>query len=405
MTGLPQPTKTRIRSLYISAPGAHIVLDPLGAPVSDPWNLARFVNQLSVFETIKKPYLTGKIVLIDNNNLLDNMKLRGGEPCSFAFDGGDGYVYEQTLNVFSVHGNKSKAGGRAMQYDIVLIGPEYYRDKEQIVQHPFKMMTGTAAASAIHNRYIGGGLNIIMGSMGMMFKEPGTIKSHKPFKAMDEIRQRLCFPGNDGNCLYFKNKFGHQFGPLAAFMAAASSGGQKFIQKTTWGRNFIKDTFEAQAAILFAAADVSDQKPGSAGSQQGGEAKNPNKTVYDNRLKKITQKINPGGGGMANFFMHDGALVDAAVAPFAKRGQEGITRAGVMDGPMMTVSVPIQTGLNVTAGGGCELSLLPPIGDLGQPLGPSIMSGNYMIADLEHKCFLDDRIMNATTTFQAYLVS
>ncbi len=268
---------------------------------------------------------------------------------------------------------------------------------------PFKNIIGTAAAQAVHGRYIGGALNTIMGSLGMLSKESLTLKSIKPFKAMDEIRQRLSFPGNDGNCLYFKNNRGHQFGPLSGFMAQAGVD-QTFKQKTTWGRNFIKDSFEAQWAILFCAADVSDQKPGSTGAQNRGESKGQGRTVYDTRLKSIIEKMNPGGGGKANFHLHDGAFVDKAVAPWAKLLQENIFRAAVKDGPMMTFKVPIQGGLGITCGRGCYLDILPAIGDLTNPNRVSSQSGKYMIAKLCHELFLDDRTMNATTTCEAYKI-
>ena len=383
---LPQPTKSRVRRLTL-----------------DGVDLTEYCNRLSIYETIKKPYFTGKFVIIDSRNIIENMGLKGEETLSYAFDGGDGKVFEGSMKVLAVHGNKSTQSLRSMKYDIHTIGQEFFNDKKNLVQQGFKNMPGTAAAQAIHGQYIGGALNCIAGSLGVLGQESYTCKSKHPFKAINEIRERL---NPQGNWLYFKNQLGHQFGPLEAFMAQAGSD-ETFIQKATWGANWF-DVIEAEHAIIMAVADVDDQKPGSAGagakaSTKGGQSQN----VFDMRTKKSVKKTRGGAGGrggMPNYSLMDGANLPLSVDPSAKAIAENAFAAAVRDSPMMTVKVPIQTGINVTVGRGCYLKLIPPIGDLDEMSGYSSMSGRYMLSDLAHELFLDDRQMNATTTFQAYKV-
>jgi len=403
MSGLPQPTKTRIRSLILNGV-----------------DLTEFVNRLSVYETIKKPYHTAKLTIIDNNNLLENMGLVGEETCSFAFDGGEignprldpitgeetstFGLYENTLKVLSVHGNKSKQGLRSMQYDIHLIGQEFFSDKENLVQREFKGIPGTAAISQIHSEYIGGGLNI-HGSSTTIGKESYRVQSKHPFTGINEIRQRLV---PEGNWVYFKNRDGHHLAPLSALYAEAGND-ETFIQKATWGANWF-DVVEAQRAIIVAVADVDDQKPGSAASGARASTKGQKQSIFDLATKKMVKDGMKGGklGGMPNMHMIDSKNNDEASDPSAKTIGENLFRSQVQDTASMSVKVPIQSGINVTVGRGCYLSLMAPIGDLTSPPdggGESRLAGTYMIADLCHELFLDDRQQNGTTTFQAYRVS
>ncbi len=378
--GLPQPTKSRIRKLTING-----------------IDLTEYCNRCAIYETIKKPYHTAKLVLADSRGIISQAGWYGEEDVFIAFDGGEGRVYESSLKLLAVHGNKSTQGLRSMQYDIHCIGNEYFNDKKSLVKEGFQGIPGTAVISGIHGRYIGGGLNILRGSLGPIGKESYTVKSKHPFTAINEVRERL---NPQGHWLYFKNLYGHQLGPLEAFMSQASAD-EKFIQKATWGVNWF-DHLEAQRSIIMAVANVDDQKPGSAGAQARASTKNQGQMVFDMQSKKKVKS--KGGGGMPNFSLMDAANLPTSVDPSAKAIAENAFGAEVRDGPMMTVKVPIQTGINVTVGRGCYLRLIPPLGDLDEPEGPDRMSGLYMIADLAHELFLDDRQMNATTTFQCYKV-
>jgi hypothetical protein len=401
---LPQPTKARVRSLFLNG-----------------FDMTKHVTKISVYETIHKPYLTAKVTIIDNNYLIENMGLVGGEPCSFAFDGGD-YVYENTLYILKVKGMKSNQSLRSQIYDIDLIGIEYYNDKQNIVQRSFKQIPGTAAIAAIHGQFIGGGLNIVGTSMGPIDKESYIAAGTHPFKAINDIRQRLNFGGSQsGNCLYFKNKFSMNLGPLEAFMAQATAD-QTFTQKATWGINWF-DVIAAQNAIIAAQAEVDGKDGGRSGMQDVASSASQEKKVWDNRTKKLTvdkgaSKISArvsnissllspilggggagGHGGKPNYTIMDGARLPTSTDPSNMAEAQSLFASLVKNGPRLTVKVPIQSGILVTVGRGCWLNLIPPIGDLDNVIGNS-MTGMYMLTDLCHELFLDDTQMNATTTFQ-----
>src|SRR5688572_22842845 len=140
---LPQPTRARLRSLVLNGT-----------------NLTELCTRLDVFETIMKPYLTAKLEILDNTNLLENSNLVGGETCTFSFDAGEGQVYDATLNLLQIKGEKPVPGLRAQKYTIDLIGPEYFKDKQNLVQQSFRGQPGSSVIQQLHGRFFGSALRI-----------------------------------------------------------------------------------------------------------------------------------------------------------------------------------------------------------------------------------------------------
>jgi hypothetical protein len=40
-----------------------------------------YIQCVRIFETLCKPYLTVHLTIIDNNNVIENMRIHGGEGC------------------------------------------------------------------------------------------------------------------------------------------------------------------------------------------------------------------------------------------------------------------------------------------------------------------------------------
>jgi hypothetical protein len=129
-----QPTKTRFRACTVK--GVNLLQQCIG---------------MSVYESIFKPYKTATLTILDNNSIIQNMKLVGKEPAAIAFDGGQGEVYADTLYVLNVKGEKSNKSLRSMIYTIDLIGPSYYHDKGSLVQQAFQGIPGTQAIQLLHS--------------------------------------------------------------------------------------------------------------------------------------------------------------------------------------------------------------------------------------------------------------
>ena len=47
-------------------------------------DLQKVVSDLEIYESLDRPYLTGKIVLADNNNLIEQADILGGEKISLS---------------------------------------------------------------------------------------------------------------------------------------------------------------------------------------------------------------------------------------------------------------------------------------------------------------------------------
>lgn len=400
-----QPTKSRIRSCTINGV-----------------DFRNHINQARIYETISKPYLTAKLTIIDNNNLIDNMQIKG-KPVSISFDAGDGLIYDAELYVLKIHGEKSAQSLRSIIYDVECIGEEYFQDKKALVQQSFKHITGTQAVQRLHDQFIGGNsLRILSQSMGPLSLQPYTISSVKPFKAISDIRKRLIYPQYPtGLTLYYRDRESHVLGPLEALFDQLSAQ-QEFFQESTWGKNWF-DVVRAQNAIISAIAESDDENGDGAGRgslKDISDKQYQEKKVFDWRTKSLkinkkAKKISPGKlmgaledfgsllqglpgghGGKPNYMTMDSSHLPAQQDPSNKTEEEQLYRALVKNGPRINVKVPCQSGFQCTVGKGVQLNLLPPIGDV-DDIGPNLASGLYLVTDLVHILASDDRQMTGVT--------
>lgn len=377
---------------------------------------------MNIYETIFKPYITAKLTILDNNQVLQNMKLVGQEQATIAFDGGDGSIYEQTLYVLNVKGEKANQSLRAQVYTIDLIGPAYYKDKGAMVQQAFKGTTGTQAIQQIHSQFIGEGLKILESSLGMLSDESYVASSIKPFKAINDIRKRLNFAASkSGNCLYYRDAQQYVLGPLESLFRSLSPQ-ETFIQKATWGAHWT-DIAAATRSIISAVAEVDHAEGGSASASAISQAGTQEKHVFDFRLKdtvvkNLASKVGLGQlagsitgldsvfqgvfgnhGGMPNYQTMDSAHNQKQVDRSDKTERERVYAAAAKNGPKITIKVPIQGGINCTVGKGIFARLLPAAGDRNDP-SLSISGGNMLVTDLCHELAADDKMVNGVTVMQ-----
>jgi hypothetical protein len=398
-----QPTKSRIRSCTINGV-----------------DFRNHINQARIYETISKPYLTANLTIIDNNNLIDNMQIKG-TPVSISFDAGDGLVYDAELYVLKHHGEKSSQSLRSTIYTIDCIGEEYFQDKKALVQQSFKHITGTQAIQKLHSEFIGSSaLRILAQSIGPLSLQPYTISSVKPFTAISDIRKRLLYPQYPtGLTLYYRDRDSHVLGPLEALFDQLSAQ-QTFYQEATWGKNWF-DVVRAQNAIINAASLSDENDEAGRGSLKDiADKQYQEKKVFDWRTKslKINKKANkinpgklvgaledfssllqglPGGhGGKPNYMTMDGSHLPVQQDHSQKTEEEQLYRALIKNGPRINVEVPCQSGFQCTVGKGVYLNLLPPIGDV-DDIGPNLVSGLYLVSDLVHVLASDDRQMTGKT--------
>jgi len=373
-------------------------------------NVLQYIASLSIYETIYKPYHTASLVVEDNNNVIENLNLKGGEPCEIVFDSGEPSVYENTLYVFSLHGQKSRKSARSATYTIELIGPEYFSDRKGLVQRSFKDVPATSAIVQIFNEHIGGSLKVKMPSIGPISKE-GFIKSAvKPFRAIDDIK-KFCNFGGKGNCMFFKDIKSCVLSPLGVLFDTMGTQ-EVFNQIVTIGVRWPEDILRERNMIIVAVAEVDISKSGRGGSDALAAASSQEQKTFDLQTKNKTRNQSAGGGGgnfpgmggnhggFPNYSIMDGAHQPTSIDGAAKTVAERLEAAKFDNNPWMRVKVPIQSGMNCTVGNGIELNLLPPMGDYNQ-YGKSDMSGKYLVCDLSHDLVLVEKTINGTTTMNA----
>jgi hypothetical protein len=405
--GLPQPTKCRVRFLAMG----NVRLEEL-------------VTDFAVYASIHKPYLTGKMILTDHTNLIENIGYVGGEPVVFSWDAGDGAIFSGTLHLLKLSGEQPEPGLRAQRYTADLIGIEYFIDKQNMVQKSFKGMTGGAAINDIHGTYFPSSLSVErQGSV--LGEESYIINSKNPLTAIDEIR-RMTNWGSTGNAMYFR-RYDNRSRLVTLEQLIAGAQGPRFIQKTTWGLDWFRDQFESRFAIIACVSKANGEcqqasQRGSMGDISGAAMQGLN--IFDLRQKRevmnqgtsqmgsgisgfnsgVIGGSGGGHGGQPNFGVHDSAARGLSQNGLVSGPSSRAYAAGIGNGATFIVKVPIQGGIDLQPGGGAFLQLVPPIGDgdsrhNASGTSTSAFSGMYMITDIAQSFSLDDRQFQAVSVF------
>lgn len=400
---LPQPTKTRIRACTING-----------------INVVQHVNSISVFESVCKPYITATMEMLDKDNIINKLRLVGGEQVYFAFDGNFRRIYEMTLFILSISEITPNPSLRSANYKIELIGRSYFNDRVNLVQQSFKGVTGTDAINIIHNSYVGGDapFSILSPSLGLLSKDnPYNVQSTKPFKAIDDIRRTLNFARySTGNSLYYRAYDNYVLAPLEQLFDQLTPQ-DSFIQKSTWGRG-LSDYVLGEKSIMDMKLDVHWDKKGVG---ELASVANQGKVVFDLNLMKevvniLPKTVSPGkvvgtalvqllgnafqgktNGGEPNFQVMDTYQRRQEADTSAKTERERLYAATAKSGPRIKVKVPIQGGVNCTVGRGVYLDLVPPTGD-DNSVRPNLYKGNWLVIDLTHEVKNYGEVYEATTT-------
>jgi hypothetical protein len=403
------PTISQIRSVSI-----------LGVDVTS------YINAIRIFETVCKPYITGQLTLVDTNNLIENMKIQGGESVQGAFQAPPNEsVYEFDTRVLTIKGHPAPNSLKKVIYTIDIIGPLYYADRGALVQSAHKGQTGTSAIQQIFGQYLGTDtLTILQESIGMIGDKQGfTVNNKKPLTAISDISKQSLFPGQSGNVLMFRDRYGVILSPLDNLMSNLGEGQEFFLQKEVWG--FDMDPQWIYHAIIFAASDNS-RSGGRGGMAEVAAVANQSQVTFDMHNAELKIKdaasivggaissglnavtgflgISPGGlGGTPNVQVHNTQLQPAATAANIKTMAEKMYSAQARGGPQLQWKVPLQTGINVTVGRGAKVTLAPPT-DLAIDPNSVGTNGVYFVTDLAHELVVTDLgDVVGTTTMQGLL--
>jgi len=378
-----------------------------------------FVQCVRVYETLCKPYLTAQLIIIDNDNLIDNLAIKGMDEVFFSFDSPPNTdVYEQTMYVLQMSAHQSPTNIKTQIYEMDLIGFAYFNDKGNLVQRSIGQEAGTAVIGDIWESYLAqkdADISIPVQSDGFIGSETekSSLDHMKPFAAIDKVRKYLKF---DSPSIFYRDRYIANLVPFS-YLFSNQGSQQTYIQKETWGINFFDPNI--YQAIIVAEADV-DKNFNGEGLGGAGGAKDIAKTAQQgisvfNEIFGILSKHQPmqsiggalGGlassissklGGSPNIMATNPFRFMPGTAPDTKAMNDQQYAAESKNGPQLKIKVPLQTGLFATVGKGITAKLLPSSGDFFG--GVNNLSGWWLVKDICHELYTDKRDVKATTTMQ-----
>lgn len=386
------------------------------------------MQNIKVYESMCTPYIKAELTVIDNKGLIaalaDKLGTLAGEVVKFSFFDGEQNYTRNEQRVLTVDSQPSESNKRVQVYQIGTIGVSYMNDRKSMVQKGTINMTATAAASMIHNEFLGGdaGLKVIASSLGPIAQDKSgsfNLSNVKPFKAIDDILKRAAYGRSANPTVYFRNNKGYVLGPLEDIFRQTSAT-TTITESATWGKT-LYDMFEGAHYSIIAAGvivekdDINNKRSKlhslAASAYQGNHIFNmaSNDIELDKNAAAAGFAVIGGLagmsasklGGMPNAMLFNPLRAPLATTPEMFRPQENIFLAKVATATKYLIRVPIRAGLKCTAGEGVNAKILAPAGD---SYSGKTVGGLLLVADIMHDCYFDKRESQATSTMRAVSV-
>jgi hypothetical protein len=362
-------------------------------------NITNMVQTVTIRESICSSYITGDVVALDNQNVISNFGLTGGSPCMISFTApstmGGGGSYSIDMYVVDIKAESSPENMELKIYTISLCSSEYFTDRATLTSKSSDQgQTGCMLAQQIWGE-CGFKTALLQPTQDAPLRDgnqPFHVDLAKPFTAIGQIRDIQFYPGfPTGNVLLFRNYRGVNHVPLQYIYQTASPT-LTFIQRHTWGIRW-DHMFGAENSWL-AMIDVKQYTR--AQMWDPTMFKTQTKRMFDHSAGKLGGNLFQGllGAGQnmaASNSDRTSAAIDFSNMIDKARYYAVCTKAQ----PQYLVRVPIQSGINITAGVGVGLDLLPISAS-----GSNPNSGTFLVTDLVHEIHRDLRNVKGTTVLQ-----
>lgn len=400
---LPTPGEARLRQITING--------------SD---LTPYIQELSISESIFKPFRSAEMVIIDNNNIAKQLKLQGNEDIRIAFDAGYGKVYETKMKVVSPENANYSPNMRYQTFKLNAVSESFFKNKTNTVQKSFKNITGTDAIKKIHDELkLGGTLNMTASKGYIGENEPYIISNLNPFDAIHGIRTRLTSDKyKTGAYTYFEDADGNFILKPLEELFDTLQAQVNLTHKPTMGENF-RDMYSQGYNIIgfqegasfnsgsrFDITDVLNARKSAKVSTfntleakyQEGKIKDPEEGKKAGNYY-VRDTYNNEGPRSTTLIPHDKRLEKNSMQA-EKSDKEQRFIQEVKNGPSCTVQVMLDSGIKCTVGKGVNAKLSQPVGDMTAFSSGDQLGGDMLVINLKHIIKFDDSKPKATTTME-----
>lgn len=347
-------------------------------------------------ESICAPFLTGEMLVLDNDNIINNMQIHGGDICEIQFNSphhlAKGGTYTQVMRVIEIKGEQSPENKELRIYTISLIGSEYFTDRGTLTSETTTQgMTGCQLTQKIW-REKGFETNLeqpVQDAPLRQGNQPFHVDVVKPLTAIGEIRDAQYYPSYPtGNVLLYRDRYNVVHVPLQHIYERAA-GGTEYIQRETWGHlnthmfgddKATHDMIEVKEVSRASMLDPKEFQAQSTRSQDPAMGK----MSLNNFLGALK--------GGPNFAQDNFDRVPPAQSYVSFMDKARLYAILLKSFPQYIVKVPMVSGLETMVGLSVFLRFVK------SRSVTENASGNYLVTDLVHEIHNDLREVTGTTT-------
>lgn len=394
-----QPTKVTLRSCVIG-----------NTPDIEDNGKENFsVHSLRIYEDICKPYFTGQLIIEDQINQTDPYLYPATEVVISWMVQPTNKSYTEKFRVYSIESKpKNNDLYAGILITINIIGDEYYNDTQNTVMRNFKNITAVQAAKQIHDEYMSeNGSMDTKDSTGMIGKDkhPHQILNMKPIKAIHDLLDKAV--KGTSAFVYFRNKPGYVIAPLEELLTSTPIL-ENFIHKPGAGdsltdvlvgyNNVIhfrpmappsQETAQGIRSVeldsLMKTSSFFDMKSGNYKQNVSGLADRANglKSLKDLGKTIFGQSVKTQFGAQMLFNAINEDRQDRTVdknGPAGHKAKEEAFIASLSYSKKYWISVPMQSGINVTIGN--RINCVYPVGN--RPMAKTLFVAR-LIHELQFK--------------------
>jgi hypothetical protein len=111
-------------------------------------DLGPYVYELSIYESIFKPFRAAEVTITDTNNVMKNLQIKGNEDVEMSIEAA-GEIYTAKFKVLSPENGNSSQNMRVQGLKLNLVSEIFLKNKTTTVQKSFKNIIGSDAVKKI----------------------------------------------------------------------------------------------------------------------------------------------------------------------------------------------------------------------------------------------------------------